>query len=582
MLTSTLTRPTTINPTSSCNRKLYLVESIDIGPMLQPKPRVISLEPISKRSRTKNTHRKIIAGSDTRKMLVPLKNDQQDVEAIADPAGLRNSEEPPQSPAISEASSASAVSSSSQSFRFSSIQLHPKSTSGTETSSNRTSVADKTITATTELLHGGCLPGDVLPLVISINHTRPVKSVQGIIVTFYRLIRIETHPIMPLGPLQKDEDYLPKSRTGLGGLSLSSAGSSNVFRKDLGQTFTPLIVDPRSLTAIIRTSVRIPDDIIPTISCVPGAIISFKYYVEVVIDLRGKLANPTISNLHVMDSVISSASGQDFLDTDQIRREKSVVCCLFEVIVGTRDSKRHHIKRVERHHSCTISCARRSQDVDDTRADQSIEVVENANQNDDNDTSRIPREDALRDHDEQLTVHQVGRFPISLVPPPVVEENVDEKTRLRRAEQFLLPSAPPGDEESSSVHPHDQASAPILFDDNEQSYRQDYAGPSAPAYTGLLARYSRQNDGGIVVDDSAEAPTGSQDDKQEMERQRLILAASSPYDEEDELNGQQSQNIVPTAPIINEDYPYQSHESHPTSSSLTQHTDEGVLPLYQR
>src|ERR1700678_1847540 len=53
MITATMTRPTSIAATSSCDRKISLVETVDIGPMPPPKPRVISLEPISRKSRKK-------------------------------------------------------------------------------------------------------------------------------------------------------------------------------------------------------------------------------------------------------------------------------------------------------------------------------------------------------------------------------------------------------------------------------------------------------------------------------------------------------------------------------------------------
>src|SRR3990170_1211450 len=51
MVTSTITRPTSIAATSTCDQKVSLVETVDIGPMSPPKPRTISLEPISRRTR---------------------------------------------------------------------------------------------------------------------------------------------------------------------------------------------------------------------------------------------------------------------------------------------------------------------------------------------------------------------------------------------------------------------------------------------------------------------------------------------------------------------------------------------------
>ena len=95
----------------------------------------------------------------------------------------------------------------------------------------------------------------------------------------------------------------------------------------------------------------------PTISGVPGEMISFKYNVEVVVDLGGKLAAqgrhmPRVGTVVFPSSFGSTSArgagnpnmlaawGGSIIDTDHIRREKSVVCCLFEVLVGSTDSAR--------------------------------------------------------------------------------------------------------------------------------------------------------------------------------------------------------------------------------------------------
>ena len=87
-------------------------------------------------------------------------------------------------------------------------------------------------------------------------------------------------PSIPLGPIEKGkegkyEDYYPRSYTGLGGLSLSGAGSNHVFRKDLYQSMSPLFIDPQTFTAEIHAKVRVPDEAFPTIATVPGSMISF-------------------------------------------------------------------------------------------------------------------------------------------------------------------------------------------------------------------------------------------------------------------------------------------------------------------
>ena len=356
MLTSTLTKPTTISPKSTCHWKIKFVENIDVAWSQQPKPQVVSLEPIVKGQRSKSSTKRSTATGGA----------QQGSQPRPESAVSRSSGDPPRSPAPSETSSTSAASSGGFNWQIRSSTSIAKSVSGEVDCGGPGGIS-----ATIEILRGGCLPGDVLPVQITVNHTKPVKSLQGVIVTLYRLARVDTHPAIPLGPETKDkkpeyEDYYPKSRTGLGGLSLSSAGSSRAFRQDLNQTFAPLMIDPQSLTAIVKTSLQVPEDLFPTINNVPGQMISFKYYVEVVVDLRGKLASPdrVRSQLGIVNGAggyghgdpqvngvdgssglfFPLASGFGCLDTSQIRREKSVVSWPFEVIVGTRDSGRKRRK----------------------------------------------------------------------------------------------------------------------------------------------------------------------------------------------------------------------------------------------
>lgn len=371
MLSATLTRPTTISPTTTHDTKVDLVETIDIAPILEPKPRVISLEPILRRSR---------ARSNTKKRTTPADSPQQSVDGAEVP---RNSRVPelssvteshtPGSPAPSDVSFDSQFSNVTGSGIDSGRLSVSTGDSGGTLNGSKTSLKEKTITATIELLKAGFLRGDIIPVKISVNHTKHIKSFHGIIITLYRQARVDMHPALPVAPNNKadkanSEDYYPKSRTGLGGLSLSSAGSSHVFRKDLAQSFAPLFVDPRTFTAEVKASVRVPEGAFPTISSVPGAMISFKYYVEVVVDLQGKLAGldklfpssglvnvpttlgtaPAASRFEDPVCGMVSAWGGNFIDTESIRRDKSVVTCVFEVVIGTKDSDRKGKRKQER------------------------------------------------------------------------------------------------------------------------------------------------------------------------------------------------------------------------------------------
>lgn len=511
----------------------------------------------------------------------------------------------------------SGTSVSTVSFRVAATPPLTRNITGSDVRSSIHSSGDKTITATVEFLRGGCLPGDVLPVQITIEHTKPIKSLQGVIVTLYRQGRIDSHPSIPLGPPQNGkkqeyEDLYPRSRTGLGGLSLSSAGSSGLFRKDLYQTFAPLIVDPLSLIAVIKTSVRVPEDVFPTISGVPGAMISFKYYVEVVIDLGGKIAaqqdrvlprigmtsvkptygygDATTARLEAAEGVLYATSGPSVLDTDQIRREKSVVDCLFEVIVGTRDTERKRVKKVE---GCQAHDATTPSGPENTRLPEVL--VDQAGDNlhdeiDGYDDGYNGQQQYV--HHEQRTTYQEGPPRTTIINPPVIDEDVDEKTRLKRAEQQLLPSAPPDDGEgTSSAHTYHQPSAPEAFRLEDLYHSQHaYAGPSAPAYTGPPAIFTdntgpttmREHDSEELRTDPSSQRT---DDKQELERQRLQMAASAPDDYPDEEGGRPVDHgqtrVAPSAPTLDEERMY-----FPTSDSGPAPGDQGSrpehLPRYER
>lgn len=366
MITATLTRPTTISPTIQCDHKVYMVERIDVSQLLPPKPRTITLEPISRRSRAKSQARKLAenverkgrkdgSGTTSGELEPRASQSSSAMSSHADAA-----ETGPQSPAPTEGSCES---------MFSSSAGRP-SQQDSQMTSSRYSEGDngsRTITATVEALKGGVLRGDSIPIKVHVTHTKHVKSLHGVIMTLYRQARVDIHPAIPLGPTEKGkeakyEDYYPKSVTGLGGLSLSGAGSSHMFRKDLSQRIVPLIVNPESLTAEVTGKVHVPEEAFPTISSVPGAMISFKYYVECVLDIQGKLSTQdrNLGNLGGLASTMLQGQGSEnlglinsglhpfsspIIDTTDIRRDKGVVACTFEIVIGTRDNTRKKEKR---------------------------------------------------------------------------------------------------------------------------------------------------------------------------------------------------------------------------------------------
>lgn len=598
IITSTMTRPITIAPTTTCERKIYLVDSVDIASLRKPKPRVITLEPIPRKSKTRPTTKRVPTQLNI--TTGTKANEPSSVKHPATVATSRNSDEPPRSPVPSEISSASAVSGSSGSFRLVSASGTGKNSKTSEGRSvTNTSIADKTIIATAELFRGGYLPGDNIAVKVWIDHTKPVKSLQGIIVTLYRLGRIDTYPVLPVGEAQKTEDFLPKSLTGLGGLSLSTAGSSHVYRMDLAQSFAPLIIDPVSLSATISTSVRIPDDVFPSITNVPGAMISFTYCVEVIIDLGGKLAGqdrflPYFSMTSATTPFASKGLSSvwrgvgapensqfqcsDFVDTDQIRREKSVVACVFEVVMGTRDSAR--------------KAARKTSNTDNFDSDvMQINVnTESPEYSSDrvpaellHDGGDINRNDQYTDHYyayRKQRLNDAGNIQSpTLVSPREIVEELDEKAQIRRAEERLLPSAPHMDGGSASSPVTDnEPTAPSFSVLNTAS--QDDSVPS-PAYTGPWALSHYMLEGG--EHSTSRDAISSTDDKQELERQRLMAAVSAPdddlYGEPAEASGSHlPSSSAPSAPVLGDEHYWSNsnHEIHGGSSA------QESLPRYQK
>ncbi|KAL6234511.1 pH-response regulator protein palF/RIM8 [Aspergillus navahoensis] len=567
MLTSTLTKPTTMNPTLSCRRRINLLENIDIAGFPAPKPRVVTLEPVSKRSKPKGKTK--AGGSD-----VP---DSASLEPSASGGITVPEHRPPLSPAPSN------------SFQ---IVTDPGSaaSSGLRNSEARSitpSVADGIITAKAEVLRAGVLPGDTLPIKITINHTKQVRSAHGIIVTLYRSGRIDLHPAIPMGSTANGkkpvyEDYYPRSRTGLGGLTLGTSRASSAFRKDLSQTFAPLIVDPTTLTAEIKTSIRIPEDAFPTITRTPGSMINFRYYIEVVVDLRGKLTSPErfiprfnlvssgrnfSSNgkiVHPADtngSAITASWGDNILDTDQIRREKGVVAVIFEVVIGTQDTQRR--KSEAQRTSSTAEGPEIQQPVENP-VDGEYTGHEYQGNMAGPEPDYTPPENAAYGLDQthwpnipEQSEHEHYPFQPKTLPSPQSDEPMDEKARIRRAEQTLLPSQPPFDPEAGpSATEAAIPTAPVLPEDDHLNNYRHLLSTGVNGMAGMSPALMPAESVQTLIAGSSSAPlTGpsrpSEEDKQELERQRLMMEASAPGGPDAHHNDRADDG--PSAPIFHND-----------------------------
>jgi hypothetical protein len=600
MLTATLTRPTTISPTTSCDTKVSLIDSIDIAPIGGLKPRVISLEPISRRGRTKTPRKKLEPPvTDVAPPQTPRGTERPRTVQTSDPNGTGEEAECPRSPSPSDVTSESQMSSGGASGTEYGVRSINTATDGTTKSDGgRTGAKGKTITATIDVLKAAFLRGDQIQVKVNVSHTKHVRSLNGIIVTLYRQARVDMHPALPVAPnskgdKKKTEEYYPKSRTGLGGLSLSSAGSSHLFRKDLSQSFAPLFVDPRTLTAEVKCAVRVPDEAFPTISNVPGAMISFKYYVEVVVDIQGKLtgldrmiANAGLINVpsggaHMgRDESVSnmfSTFGGNFVDTDQIRREKGVISSLFEVIIGTKDSERNGKRK-------QVPVQEVSNVVHDIAVESTGEPI--VPEGYDRDYYDYEDNGQYYDYDHDPSYYEVPGYeqhdqregPSYHAPPQSAEDEqkLSEKQRMQLAEARLLPSQPP-DVRSASTSlasaPQSIApSAPVLPEDDDPYPPYAAAGPSSaqinhpppfrtassPVATTRknMAPALQRRTTGHADDEHMTATTGSS---------CIIHASNNPSGTRPSANGDDNERSKPLPPL-----PPQS----PTSSS-------GLAPDYE-
>src|SRR3569833_52888 len=629
MSTATLTRPTPISPTQSCERMIDLVESVDIGPLTPPRPQTISLEPISKKSKRRKQPptEKSSVNSETAD---PATQESASIRATensaegsiaADDVSQEvhyNQRSPVPSDIRSEASAESGASGSTGRSRrgHDANPHHAGSSSGSQgvPCRQQPAVDERTITATVELLKGGCLPGEVVTVKISVQHIKRIRSLFGVIVTLYRQGRIDSAPPASLFTdlpsderrrLERDELF-PRSRTGLGGLSLTSASSCHVFRKDLSQSFSPLIIDPVTLKSSVTASVRVPEESFPTIHGVPGEMIGFKYQLEVIVDLGGKLASllqsgqskagppppgATVRNPYEPGAGVHAAWGGSIIDTDPLRRQKGVIMVPFEVVVGTKDTSRQRgrgLSRVE-------------PSVNTHHVDPRVQAYPDARRgppwpNHAEDEAYQPEDESPYPYHEEyhgfLSEDTASRQPCFsssapvqphapyYIPPPDIadEAGLSEKERIRRAEQRLLPSQP-----STSAAGPSSSSAP------PEGATSSALAPSAPEPRPHQQVETQQNGERVpsapTLDDLAPATAREHptEDKQELERQRLLNEASAPPEFPDDYDAGQGSSLAPSAPSAppSAPPPGELEPLEPSAPALTDEEEYGAHFTYR-
>lgn len=616
-----------------------LVEQVDIGRLSPPRPRTIFLEPISKRTRRKKSMAlektpsfapdpsDVVSESEAAESSTVVEEPNRDVPA--------DSRSPVQSDMHSEVSGGSGRSGRSTGSVVSRAEFAQLSQVGTTftSSAKQQAVDDKTIVATIELVKGGCLPGDTVSVRVTVQHIKRIKSMTGIVVTLFRQGRIDTAP-----PAYKFEDVLgksntsrnqkedayPKSRLGLAGLSLSSTSSTSVFRKDLDQNTAPLIIDPSTMQASITVSVKIPDDSFPTIRGVPGDMVSFKYQVEVIVDLGGRLSNllqgPQTparfgafnkSNTDPNNNAFGPRRGINIADTSQLRSGKGVVTVSMETVVGSVDSSKAQKQRASP--SRTIKITDDDEDVailpDSAPPAAAIHSTDPNGQSLGTYHPQTPGEQSYystpppfqASASQPSTPQQyvpphagtsnssalANSYPAeatpSYVPPPQLpdQNNMTDKQLIQQAEMRLLPSQPPAMPGSSSA-PDTIPLAPSVPDDDIYD-----AGP-----------VSQGSNSQHIPDEGPSAPTGDDisiatitDDKQELERRRLMNEASSPPEIPSDVerrvdatsSGIGAQDMEPSAPTLHDDDdPYPGYGVGAGPSGSGSNRDAEQLPAYER
>lgn len=618
-VSATVTRPTTMAPVTACSRKVYYKELIDIGSLPPPKPRVVTLEPVDRGSKSKLVRRFTSQSLREERSSVSQTSTTSTADASprrADRSAVSNAASEVSTPTIPSGASSTSVPSTE---RESALPSEPRSsqTSPSLKVERESSTPNRTITASVQLSRAGCLPGEVVPITVTVHHTKSVKSVKGVIATLFRQARVDMHPNLPLAPTsdgkktQKYEDYYPRSKTGLGGLSLSAAGSSQVWRKDLSQTFAPLYVDPVTMSTIVKLNIRVPDDAFATMRSAPGDMITFRYYVEVIVDIHGKLSNQGgLVNLDVASPHAQMSSfqqlanydenqeqpstiwGSSCIDTAPIRREKNAVTCNCELVIGTKNSAIVQGNRAQNPLS--------SRDSHEPQASRGSSMPENprnrpsSNRHVFNDHTSFeyshdnwgyheysyyqngyapdgrwdPRYDYSYHPQYHLDHTQHPHHPqhdeyYPPVPPPILEDEsaLPEKERLRRAEARLLPSRPP---DAGDASPHDPGpSAPFIPDENDfetaDAFRDAVGMPPAPFHDHSLPAPVHSHQPSVPYHS---APRGGEPGSSDTITGIPFLAPSAPSSDSSLAHRGGSEHAAPSPPCQASE-PFESAQSQP-------------------
>ena len=562
-LIATLTRPTSVLPTLSCNYRVNFRDSIDIA-TLRPQHRAITLEPVFRRPRSRSQANNTTARPNFGAIVVNADEPGEISSTVGHKLSVTQegslactAPHEPDSPATTSS----------------------RTSQGISAQQSLSSRSEKAIRIQVDLLRGGCLPGGEATVRVTVNHVRAVRSLHGVIVTLHRMSHVDREPSTSIKASDRTKlglDAVPKSRTGLGGLVFSSEDPNMTFRANLAQNTTHLIVDPETLSATVTQSVRIPEEVFPTITNVPGNLLIFKYYVEVIVDVQAKLASQnSYFNWFVQaNSSFNTPKNTvafDYQRTSVFRRETCVIACDMPLVIGTKDTTLKSLRQpalvpasdLPKMHPGTLQL---QNNQPDRRAPLRYRHQEPL------DTTQRPSTPDVDTQDEgiqQSTSQGIG-------PDTQLEDElVDEKTKLCRAAELLLPSAPPledahGDARSSRLRPP-EPSAPTELEMHGGGEETVLAPITEIAPISTTHGDSARHDINAERLETSSATNSTQDDKQEMERQRLMAMIGAPEAVSDEETERRAHE--PSAPIIEDDNVHQTFYNQPDQTE--------ALPLYQ-
>lgn len=309
------------------------------------------------------------------------------------------------------------------------------------------SLKSQSIKVSLDINQRGYIRGEPIPIKISLNHTRQLQDLNGIILTFVRVCRLDNGP----------ESFLES------------------FRKDLQQSVLPLYIDPNTLSAEVNTSVRIPPDAFPTIVGCP--LVSFQYFVEVMVNLSGKTVDIHGSNTHTNTPALleksekratpslefdkftfnNSTERSAFINTDKFKRSKRFLQLNTEIIVGT-----HRLEKVETisRRSSLSASSPLSQNMSPNALPQ-IELPTNSYSTPTQSQIITSIQESVETNFQSPPYVIPGYNDIGTTVSLPVEPELSEKERVRAHEMALMPSAPDFDENEDEDIEEGQPESPI-------------------------------------------------------------------------------------------------------------------------